>query len=97
MSFLAALPEEGMEMMVELSVKTSMQFSSPTGIIGNYNHGQYLCVSACVCMYVCCACMCVSMEHVCVCVSSVCVCLCVWVYVSMSVCAHAHKLLPRLS
>ncbi|XP_076445720.1 epithelial cell-transforming sequence 2 oncogene-like [Babylonia areolata] len=33
-----AASEEGMEMMVELSVKTSMQFSSPTGIIGNYNH-----------------------------------------------------------
>ncbi|XP_070190601.1 epithelial cell-transforming sequence 2 oncogene-like [Littorina saxatilis] len=33
-----AASEDGMEMLVELSVKTSMQFSSPTGIIGNYNH-----------------------------------------------------------
>nr|KAG5699369.1 hypothetical protein BaRGS_008277 [Batillaria attramentaria] len=33
-----AASEEGMEMLVQLSVKTSMQFSSPTGIIGNYNH-----------------------------------------------------------
>lgn len=29
-----------MEMLVQLSIKTSMQFSSPTGIIGNYNHGR---------------------------------------------------------
>ncbi|XP_059150154.1 epithelial cell-transforming sequence 2 oncogene-like [Physella acuta] len=33
-----ATSEEGMEMMVQLSVLTSMQFSSPTGLIGVYNH-----------------------------------------------------------
>ncbi len=29
-----------MELMVQLSVLTGMQFSSPTGIIGSYNHGM---------------------------------------------------------
>ncbi|XP_035824549.1 epithelial cell-transforming sequence 2 oncogene-like [Aplysia californica] len=33
-----ASSEEGMEMMVQLSVLTSMQFSAPTGLIGSYNH-----------------------------------------------------------
>ncbi|CAL1534144.1 unnamed protein product [Lymnaea stagnalis] len=33
-----ASSEEGMEIMVQLSVLTSMQFSSPTGLIGAYNH-----------------------------------------------------------
>ena len=28
-----------MELMVQLTVLTGIQFSSPTGIIGNYNHG----------------------------------------------------------
>ena len=29
-----------MELMVQLTVLTGIQFSSPTGIIGNYNHGE---------------------------------------------------------
>ncbi|XP_071113963.1 epithelial cell-transforming sequence 2 oncogene-like [Haliotis cracherodii] len=33
-----AASEAGMELMVQLSVLTGMQFSSPTGIIGSYNH-----------------------------------------------------------
>ena len=32
--------ESGMELMVQLTVLTGIQFSSPTGIIGNYNHGK---------------------------------------------------------
>ncbi|XP_046583392.1 LOW QUALITY PROTEIN: epithelial cell-transforming sequence 2 oncogene-like [Haliotis rubra] len=33
-----AASEAGMELMVQLSVLTGIQFSSPTGIIGSYNH-----------------------------------------------------------
>ncbi|XP_052238389.1 epithelial cell-transforming sequence 2 oncogene-like [Dreissena polymorpha] len=33
-----AASELGMELMVQLTVLTGVQFSSPTGIIGNYNH-----------------------------------------------------------
>ncbi|KAK3578884.1 hypothetical protein CHS0354_010250 [Potamilus streckersoni] len=33
-----AASEPGMELIVQLSVLTGMQISSPTGIIGNYNH-----------------------------------------------------------
>ena len=32
--------ESGMELMVQLTVLTGIQFSSPTGIIGSYNHGK---------------------------------------------------------
>ena len=34
--------ELGMELMVQLTVLTGIQFSSPTGIIGQYNHGESL-------------------------------------------------------
>ncbi|XP_041351250.1 epithelial cell-transforming sequence 2 oncogene-like [Gigantopelta aegis] len=34
-----AASESGMEFIVQLTVLTEMQFSSPTGIIGSYNHG----------------------------------------------------------
>ncbi|XP_056015999.1 epithelial cell-transforming sequence 2 oncogene-like isoform X2 [Ostrea edulis] len=30
--------EPGLEIVVQLSIRTELQFSSPTGIIGNYNH-----------------------------------------------------------
>ena len=33
--------ESGMELMVQLTVLTGIQFSSPTGIIGSYNHGKF--------------------------------------------------------
>ncbi|XP_055888688.1 epithelial cell-transforming sequence 2 oncogene-like isoform X2 [Biomphalaria glabrata] len=33
-----ACSEEGMELMVQLSLLTSMQYSSPTGLVGTYNH-----------------------------------------------------------
>lgn len=34
------LTEPGLEIIVQLSIRTERQFSSPTGIIGNYNHGK---------------------------------------------------------
>ncbi|XP_062586271.1 epithelial cell-transforming sequence 2 oncogene-like [Saccostrea cucullata] len=33
-----AASEPGLEILVQLSIKTELQFSSPTGIIGNFNH-----------------------------------------------------------
>jgi len=32
--------ELGMELMIQLTALTGIQFSSPTGIIGSYNHGK---------------------------------------------------------
>ena len=29
-----------MEMLIQLKMLTGVQFTSPTGIIGNYNHGK---------------------------------------------------------
>ena len=34
-----------MELMIQLTVLTGIQFSSPTGIIGNYNHGMWFSVA----------------------------------------------------
>ena len=32
--------EPGLEMMVQLNMLTGMTFTSPTGLVGNYNHGE---------------------------------------------------------
>lgn len=33
--------EPGMELLVQLNILTGVQFTSPTGVIGNFNHGMY--------------------------------------------------------
>ena len=35
--------ESGNEMITQLGILTGMKFTSPSGIIGNYNHGKWHC------------------------------------------------------